>query len=138
MWKVKTHGCGNTAPATQHGARKLSGTERTLEQNRAAAAQKFDYKGAALSPQEKSLLWPASLHSSAFSTRMNCAAHQLRLGLGQDTQNSSITTPVFHSITLFWIVWWPSHSWSGHCPRAGPCLLKVGRGGRVSSCQVSL
>lgn len=55
MWKVKAHGCGNTAPATQHGDRELSGTERTLEQNRTAPAQKFDCKGVALCPQEKSL-----------------------------------------------------------------------------------
>lgn len=57
MWKVKAHGCGNTAPATQHGARKLSGTERTLDQNRAAPAQEFDCKGVALSPWEKTLLF---------------------------------------------------------------------------------
>lgn len=56
MWKVKAHGCGNTAPATQHRARKLSGTERTLEQNRAAPAQKFDSKRVAQS-SGKSLLF---------------------------------------------------------------------------------
>lgn len=53
---MKAHGCGNTAPATQHGDTQLSGTERTLEQNRAAPAQEFDCKGVALSPWEKSLL----------------------------------------------------------------------------------
>jgi len=60
---MKAHGCGNTAPATQHRARKLSGTERTLERNRAAPAQKFDCKGVALSPWEKSLLF-ACQHAS--------------------------------------------------------------------------
>lgn len=57
MWKLKAHGCGNTAPATQHRARKLSRTERTLEQNRAVPAQKFDCKGVFSVLGKKSLLF---------------------------------------------------------------------------------
>lgn len=63
MWKMKAHGGGNTVPAAQHRARKFSGTERTLEQNRAAPAQEFDSKGVALSPWDKSLLFA---HQHAF------------------------------------------------------------------------
>lgn len=51
------------SPAAQHRARKLSGTERTLEQNRAAPAQEFDSKGVVLSPWDKSLLFA---HHHAF------------------------------------------------------------------------
>lgn len=79
-----------------------------------------------LSVLRKSLRFsPARMHFSAFPTWMNCAAHQLDLGLGQDTTKQHCSHPCSFTLLLDCLValsqqelTLPSRS-----------LRKVGRGG---------
>lgn len=131
MWKVKAHGCGNTAPATECRARKLSGTERTLEQNRAAPAQGFDCKGVALSPWEKSLLF-ACQHMFLCLPHMDESCGSLARFRPRPGCQMTVLQP---SLSFSPLVALSQQEWM--LPRAGPCPLKVGRVSTGPSCQVS-